>query len=392
MACELVTGLGEEPHISAEQIGLFNVALVGAGDYLLNTQDKLAATIPTANSITIGTGDVSMQGRHVTVPEPETLTIGSGTTGYNRIDLVVIRYTKDPVTGIEKTELDIIRGEATTGTPSEPSYTTGNIRTGGALLNELPIYRITISGITPQEPVLLLDNVLASLSQLQEGLAKLITTDRIQNGAVTNAKLADGSVNSAKIVDGGVASVDLANGAVTTAKIADGNVSLAKLASNSVNSSKIVDGSIVAADLANAAVTTAKIADKNITLAKLEQSLQNSISQTGVTNGWFWVKYPKNKYAIAFKRIEKANFAYKTGDPYEFFKETLPFAFTFGAASGGTASNRPTVIVGGGNYRIASLYCNEDSCNSTTVAISGKCNYSGTATLRVYLAVAGQYV
>ena len=280
MACELVTGLGEEPHISAEQIGLFNVALVGAGDYLLNTQDKLAATIPTANSITIGTGDVSMQGRHITVPEPETLTIGSGTTGYNRIDLVVIRYTKDPVTGIEKTELDIIRGEATTGTPSEPSYTTGNIRTGGALLNELPIYRITISGITPQEPVLLLDNVLASLSQLQEGLAKLITTDRIQNGAVTNAKLADGSVNSAKIVDGGVASVDLANGAVTTAKIADGNVSLAKLASNSVNSSKIVDGSIVAADLANAAVTTAKIADKNITLAKLEQSLQNSISQT----------------------------------------------------------------------------------------------------------------
>lgn len=278
MACELVTGLGEEPHISAEQIGLFNVALVGAGDYLLNTQDKLAATIPTANSITIGTGDVSMQGRHVTVPEPETLTIGSGTTGYNRIDLVVIRYTKDPVTGIEKTELDIIRGEATTGTPSEPSYTTGNIRTGGALLNELPIYRITISGITPQEPVLLLDNVLASLSQLQEGLAKLITTDRIQNGAVTNAKLADGSVNSAKIADGGVASADLANGAVTTAKIADGNVSLAKLASNSVNATKIVDGSVGNAELATNAVTTAKVADKNITKAKLAQDLQNSIS------------------------------------------------------------------------------------------------------------------
>lgn len=279
MACEIVTGFTGEPHISAEQLGLLNVALVGSGDYLLNTQDKLAATVPTANSITIGTGDVLMQGRHITIPEPETLSIGSGTTGYNRIDLVVIKYTKDPTTGVESVTLEIKQGQAVTGTPAEPSYTTGNIITGGALLNELPIYRIVINGLMPSEPVLLLGNQLSTISTLQSEAAKLITADRIADGAVTLDKLAANSVNSSKIVDGSIATTDIANKAITNDKIADGTIALAKLAANSVNSSKIVDGSIATADLANNSVTTAKIADKNVTIAKLDQSLQNSISR-----------------------------------------------------------------------------------------------------------------
>ena len=376
-----ITSAQPEDHITSANDAHLYAGLFGNGNYLLNVRELMAVTMIDSNTLRILGGDALTCGRHWEITgDYEEVSIDNGVPGFNRIDLVVAHIETAPQ---ESISLNVIKGTETEGTPITPGYTTGDLNDGDTV-TEVPICSVRINGINPSEPVKLLTTILPTITDL-------INTDRLADKLITTAKLADGSVSLAKIIDGAVGNTKLAANAVSEDKIQNGVVSANKLASNSVNSSKIVDGSIVAADLANAAVTTAKIADKNVTLAKLDQSLQNSISQTGVTNGWFWVKYPKNKYAIAFKRVEKANFAYKTGDPYEFFKETLPFSFTFGAASGGTASNRPTVIAGGGNYRIASLYCNEDSCNSTTLAISGKCNYSGTATLRVYLVVAGQY-
>ena len=168
MTCELVTGLAEEPHVTAEQVGLFNVATLTGGDYLLDTQDKLAAEITSANSLSIGTGDVLMQGRHVTVQSPETITLTSGTTGYRRIDLIVMRYTKDPVTGYEDVSFAVLEGEAVTdGAPQLPLHTTGDIITGGATLNELPVYSVEIRDLAPQEPVF----CLKELRGLEEILA-----------------------------------------------------------------------------------------------------------------------------------------------------------------------------------------------------------------------------
>ena len=377
-----ITSAQPEDHITSANDAHLYAGLFGNGNYLLNVRELMAVTMIDSNTLRILGGDALTCGRHWEITgDYEEVSIDNGVPGFNRIDLVVAHIETAPQ---ESISLNVIKGTETEGTPITPGYTTGDLNDGDTV-TEVPICSVRINGINPSEPVKLLTTILPTITDL-------INTDRLADALITNTKLADGSVSLAKIIDGAVGNTKLAANAVSEDKIQNGVVSANKLASNSVNSSKIVDGSIVAADLANAAVTTAKIADKNVTLAKLDQSLQNSISQTGVTNGWFWVKYPKNKYAIAFKRVEKANFAYKTGDPYEFFKETLPFSITFGAASGGTASNRPTVIAGGGNYRIASLYCNEDSCNSTTLAISGKCNYSGTATLRVYLVVAGQYV
>lgn len=193
--------------------------------------------------------------------------------------------------------------------------------------------------------------------------SKLATARTIQtNLASTSAASFDGSTNVTPGISGTLAIGHGGTGA-TTAANARTNLGLGALATLS-----------------------------SVALSNCNTALQNHIPTAGTTNGWFWIKFVEQKYAVAFKRVEKTNFAYKTGDPYKFFDETLPFPFSFGTETGGAASNRPTVILTGGNYRIASIYENEDGASGTKISVSGKCGYAGTATLRIYVCVAGTYV
>lgn len=288
---ELVTGLGADTHITSAEVGLFNAAIAGSGNYLLDTQDKFKATVTSANSITIGTGDLLMQGRHVTNAEPETLELVSGTTGFNRTDLIVMRYTKDPTTEIEKVSLAVITGETVQGEPIEPSYTQGNIITGGAVLNELPLYKVTIIDLVPQAPVPLLNTCLETIYSLQMKLAELITTDKIADGAIETVKVKDRAITSAKIALQNILTSHIANSAITTPLIADGNITGVKLENGAVNSSKIADGSITAQKIANGSITQDKIPDGSISVQKLTASAQGSYSSMGVSNGWTWIRF-----------------------------------------------------------------------------------------------------
>lgn len=342
MSCDLVTGLQAETHISAEQDGLLNIGLFGPDNYLLDTQDRLPATITSANTVIIGTGDFLMQGRHVTCQEPETLTLTSGTTGFSRIDLIVARYTKDAITGIEDVSLTVLEGEAVqNGTPVEPSYTTGNIVTGGALLNELPIYRVQINDLVPQEPVKLLTTCIQTIYALQTELAKKISTDKLENGAVTSVKLANNSVTGAKIADGSVATTDIANNAITTEKVADKNITNAKLADGAVNSAKIADNSIIASKIPNFSISTEKIADGAISAdkipngaisaQKLASSISSGMAESGTKDGWWYIKYASG-IMICGKTITGNTYSIKTAWGSLFCSayvagQTYPFKF-----------------------------------------------------------------
>jgi hypothetical protein len=98
-----------------------------------------------AKTVTILDGDLLMNGRHIRIrnAQHENLTIESGTSGYNRIDLIVVHYAN--ASGVESAELKVIKGTATTGTPTAPAYTTGNILED-ATAAEYPLYQVTLSG------------------------------------------------------------------------------------------------------------------------------------------------------------------------------------------------------------------------------------------------------
>lgn len=154
MALDLVTGYKGTAHITAEDVGAFNAGIFGSGEYVLNSGNKFSASLTSNNTVKILDGDLVMQGRHITLKKDtfEEVTIENGESGMNRIDLIVARYTKDSNTGVENVAFAVIKGTPTSSTATEPEYTTGDILSGDCTLHEMPLYKVSLSGLTAGTP------------------------------------------------------------------------------------------------------------------------------------------------------------------------------------------------------------------------------------------------
>lgn len=152
---ELVTGFAGQAHVNPIDMAHVNAVAFGHDAYLLDTQNKLKPTLATANKLVVGTGDLMIQGHHFTVVQSEEIALQSGISGQKRNALVCARYNKASGTGIETASWVVKYGPATTGTPTDPAVTTGNILDGVASVHEEPIFRIECNGITPGNPILL---------------------------------------------------------------------------------------------------------------------------------------------------------------------------------------------------------------------------------------------
>lgn len=152
---ELVTGFAGTAHVDPVDSAHLNAAAFGPDAYLLDTQNKLEASLETANKLVIDTGDLMIQGHHFTVVESEEVALQSGVSGQKRNALVCARYEKAEGTGVESASWIVKYGTATTGTPADPSVITGNILDGVDSVHEEPIFRIEYDGITPGNPILL---------------------------------------------------------------------------------------------------------------------------------------------------------------------------------------------------------------------------------------------
>lgn len=158
MTVELIDGRAGKPHISGDDLGNFKAGFVGIEGYVLETENKLAATLESANKLTIDTGAAIMPttGRHVRITSPETVTIQSGTQGQKRNDLVVLRTaTSSDNTTVETANIIVIKGTPTTGSPTDPSINNGDLK----------LYRLSLDGISVENPVPLF-NVLTPLATL----------------------------------------------------------------------------------------------------------------------------------------------------------------------------------------------------------------------------------
>ena len=167
---ELVTGHANKAHATAEQAAGLNAGILGLDDYVLNVHDKFELTVVSANKVTIGTGELVMQGRHVSQGTPEDLIVTNGSQGQKRNDLIVCRYAKGSQ-NIESAKLVVVRGTPTTGTPTDPAVNTTSPLDGGTTY-DMPLYRIPLDGITIGTPVALF-NVLKPMSDVWDSLTPL---------------------------------------------------------------------------------------------------------------------------------------------------------------------------------------------------------------------------
>lgn len=166
---ELVTGHANKAHATAEQAAGLNAGILGLDDYVLNVHDKLKITVVSANKVTIGTGELVMQGRHVSQGTPEDLIVTNGSQGQKRNDLIVCRYAKGSQS-VESAKLVVVRGTPTTGTPTDPAVNTTSPLDGGTTY-DMPLYRIPLDGITIGTPVPLF-NVLKPMSDVWDSLTQ----------------------------------------------------------------------------------------------------------------------------------------------------------------------------------------------------------------------------
>lgn len=172
---ELVTGHANKAHVTAEQAAGLNAGILGLDDYVLDVHDKFKITVVSANRVTIGTGELVMQGRHVSQGTPEDLIVTNGSQGQKRNDLIVCRYTKG-AQSIESAKLVVVRGTPTTGTPTDPAVNTTSPLDGGTTY-DMPLYRIPLDGIAIGTPVPLF-NVLRPMSDVWDSLTQRIRFDR----------------------------------------------------------------------------------------------------------------------------------------------------------------------------------------------------------------------
>ena len=151
----IVTGYAGTAHITAADHGALNAAVFGSGEYVLTKGNQFAASIITSNTVRVFDGDIMMQGRYARLNEGKyvDLTIENGVPNELRNDLIVARYTKNTNTGVEEINLVVIKGASVAEKPVDPEYTSGSIIEGGAILNDMPLYRIPLEGLTVGAPV-----------------------------------------------------------------------------------------------------------------------------------------------------------------------------------------------------------------------------------------------
>lgn len=148
MSVHLITGYAGKEHIQSKDTRSFNRAMFGNGEFVMEAGNQLEASILDNNTVRILDGDILMQGGHIRIDANtyEDLTITTGTAGTSRIDLIVMTYSKDLDSGIESAYLEVIQGTESEGTPSEPTYTTGNLESD-ATFNQMPLYRVNVVGV-----------------------------------------------------------------------------------------------------------------------------------------------------------------------------------------------------------------------------------------------------
>lgn len=173
MAFDGVFAFQGKDHITASQLGRIVEGVAGKGRYVLPTLDQMTANMQTANKVRVGTGDLVMDGRVVTNEAAVDLTVESGTSGYNRNDLVVCHYTKNASTGVENFAAEVVKGTPTTGTAADPKVTEGDISSGSASA-VMPLWRIPLNGITPGAPVRIAP-VASTLKTLGDSVSRIST-------------------------------------------------------------------------------------------------------------------------------------------------------------------------------------------------------------------------
>lgn len=148
MGMKIVTGRTGTAHVTSADDGARNAGIIGTGKYIFNIGNKFAYEIISNNLIRVKDGYGINQGRQFGIEHAdyEECEIDNGLQGVKRTDLIVAKYKRDSLTGLESVTMAVIKG--TSGDNyTDPEYVEGNILNGDDE-DDFLLYRVCLNGIS----------------------------------------------------------------------------------------------------------------------------------------------------------------------------------------------------------------------------------------------------
>ena len=171
---EIVSGLGEKPHVTSQQFRQILEGTIGQKSYIVTSGENLEPELAANNLLKIGSGMMSHHGNvsSVKIGTYDEVELTNGSQGMKRIDLVVNRYTRNAETNIEKNEWVVIMGTPVASNPVAPAYTVGNLQKGD-LVDDCPVFELHYDGINVTEVKKML-SVLPNVAELNSKTIQII--------------------------------------------------------------------------------------------------------------------------------------------------------------------------------------------------------------------------
>ena len=171
---EIVSGLGEKPHVTSQQFRQILEGTIGQKSYIITSGENLEPELAANNLLKIRSGMMSHHGNvsSVKIGTYDEVELTNGSQGMKRIDLVVNRYTRNAETNIEKNEWVVIMGTPVASNPVAPAYTVGNLQKGD-LVDDCPVFELHYDGINVTEVKKML-SVLPNVAELNSKTIQII--------------------------------------------------------------------------------------------------------------------------------------------------------------------------------------------------------------------------
>ena len=203
----LITGYWGTPHVTAENDRGIQGGIVGAGRYVLPVGKQFRAEYIGNNTVRIYDGKLMDNGAAAGIAVGEYIDLSITNTGQNkhRNDLIVFQYSRDTATMVESGSFILIKGAEVSENPKDPALTQADLLAGNAVLDQMPLWRIRVSGATIAEP--------ERMFTLSACLADVAGGDHNHGGITTDGKLGTVSGRIVTTSTGGVLEASTASAA-----------------------------------------------------------------------------------------------------------------------------------------------------------------------------------
>lgn len=174
----LITGYWGEPHVTAENDRGIHAGILGSGKFVLPVGEQFRAEYIGNNTVRMYDGKLIDNGAAAGIPAGQyvDLLIPEAGQGKYRNDLIIFQYSKDASTLIESGTFVVVPGTESSSAAADPTLTEKNLLSEDVDLDQMALWRVSVSGTTISAPVQLF-----TVSENMQTVAPEITKETIES-------------------------------------------------------------------------------------------------------------------------------------------------------------------------------------------------------------------